>query len=63
MTRMSGKLKTKRAGHQGVLTKFLRKTERHPEELIQQYNVNELSTLRNLIQKLQNNIKFQRQDY
>ena len=48
---MSGKLKLRRAAHRGSLTKLLRKAEGDSEELIQQYGVNELSTIREMIRK------------
>ncbi|XP_063442540.1 uncharacterized protein LOC134722839 [Mytilus trossulus] len=46
-------MKTRRAGHRGVLTKLLKKVEPSSEELLQEYDVSELSTIRGLIVKKQ----------
>ena len=49
-------MKTRRAGHRGVLTKLLKKVEPSSEELLQEYDVSELSTIRGLIVKKQETI-------
>ncbi|XP_071161120.1 uncharacterized protein [Mytilus edulis] len=49
-------MKTRRAGHRGVLTKLLKKVEPSSEELLQEYDVSELSTIRGLIAKKQETI-------
>ncbi|VDI45432.1 Hypothetical predicted protein [Mytilus galloprovincialis] len=52
----TAKMKTRRAGHRGVLTKLLKKVEPSSEELLQEYDVSELSTIRGLIVKKQETI-------
>ncbi|VDI18657.1 Hypothetical predicted protein [Mytilus galloprovincialis] len=52
----TAKMKTRRAGHRGVLTKLLKKVEPSSEELLQEFDVSELSTIRGLIVKKQETI-------
>ncbi|VDI42760.1 Hypothetical predicted protein [Mytilus galloprovincialis] len=56
MSTATTKMKTRRAGHRGVLTKLLKKVEPSSEELLQEYDVSELSTIRGLIVKKQETI-------
>ncbi|VDI36136.1 Hypothetical predicted protein [Mytilus galloprovincialis] len=56
MSTATTKMKTRRAGHRGVLTKLLKKVEPSSEELLQEYDVSELSTIRGLIAKKQETI-------
>lgn len=54
---MSTKLKATRAGHRGVLTKLLKRVEADSEELVQSYSMNELSSIRGMIQKKEKTIE------
>ncbi|VDI58369.1 Hypothetical predicted protein [Mytilus galloprovincialis] len=56
MSTATTKMKTRRAEHRGVLTKLLKKVEPSSEELLQEYDVSELSTIRGLIVKKQETI-------
>ncbi|CAC5415044.1 unnamed protein product [Mytilus coruscus] len=56
MSTATTKMKTRRAGHRGVLTKLLKKVKPSSDELLQKYDVSELSTIRGLIVKKQETI-------
>ena len=53
---MSSKLKSVRAAHRGVVTRLLNRVNGNSEELLQEHNVNGLSTIRELIRNKEKTI-------